>query len=582
MIVVSGAGIISAIGNNLEEFREALYHAQSGIRTVKYLDTTHREVLVGEVQLSNRELADRLGIPLRADSSRTVLLGAMALREAVQHAQLSETDVQHTALVSGTTVANMDCIERAYDGNNPPQIYGDCGRTTEEMAALVGDFAFLSTCSTACSSAANAFILGANLIRSGAYTRVVVGGSECLSRFHFNGFRSLQIMDTRPCRPFDATRAGLNLGEGAAFFVLEREDVALKRGIEPLALLSGWGNTADAFHQTASSENGEGAYLAMEKALARAHLAPEQIDYVNAHGTGTLNNDASESTALKRIFGERIPPFSSTKSMTGHTTSVAGAVEMMVCLLALRNHFLPSNLNFEHAADDTLAPITQTQFGVPLHHVLCNSFGFGGNDTALILSEYKRAPRATEEITQHPVFLKTVVRYADIAPEELPKLPPLVTRRLSGLLRRGLMTSLVALKRVGVEHPDAIIIGTADGCVVETANFLHSLYTDGEGCLSPTHFIQSTYNTLSSLISIHTKTHGYNSTYSHGKDSLKSALLDAMLQLQFGDISNALVGLHDEVNETAVVYFLDANATNALASISNIEDLDRICGYSSY
>ena len=178
--------------------------------------------------------------------------------------------------------------------------------------------------------------------------------------------------------------------------------------------------------------------------------------------------------------------------------------------------------------------------------------------------------------------MKTVVRYADIAPEELPKLPPLVTRRLSGLLRRGLMTSLVALKRVGVEHPDAIIIGTADGCVVETANFLHSLYTDGEGCLSPTHFIQSTYNTLSSLISIHTKTHGYNSTYSHGKDSLKSALLDAMLQLQFGDISNALVGLHDEANETAVVYFLDANATNALATISNIEDLDRICGYSSY
>ena len=162
MIVVSGAGIISAIGNNLEEFREALYHAQSGIRTVKYLDTTHREVLVGEVQLSNRELADRLGIPLRADLSRTVLLGAMALREAVQHAQLSKTDVQHTALVSGTTVANMDCIERAYDGNNPPQIYGDCGRTTEEMAALVGDFAFLSTCSTACSSAANAFILEAN------------------------------------------------------------------------------------------------------------------------------------------------------------------------------------------------------------------------------------------------------------------------------------------------------------------------------------------------------------------------------------------------------------------------------------
>ncbi len=578
MIVISGVGIISAIGNNLEEFRNALYEGKSGIRGVKYLDTTHQEALVGEVQLSNNELAERLGIALRAGLSRTVLLGAIALREAVQQARLRENELHTTALVSGTTVANMDCIERSYDGNNPPQIYGDCGKTTEEMAALVGDFAFLSTCSTACSSAANAFILGANLIRSGEYERVVVGGSECLSRFHFNGFRSLQILDSAPCRPFDATRAGLNLGEGAAFFVLEREDVALKRGIEPLALLSGWGNTADAFHQTASSENGEGAYLAMQKALSMSGLTPQQIDYVNAHGTGTINNDASESAALRRVFGEEIPPVSSTKSMTGHTTSVAGAVEMAVCLLALRNHFLPKNLNFENAAEDTIVPITETEFDIPLHHVLCNSFGFGGNDTALILSEYKQESRSTEEITKRPVFLKTVVRYADITPEELPKLPPLVTRRLSGLLRRGLMTSLVALKRVGVEHPDAIIIGTADGCVVETANFLRALHTEGEGCLSPTNFIQSTYNTLSSLISIHTKTHGYNSTYSHGKDSLKSALLDAMLQLQFGDINNALVGLHDEANETALVCVLEAEPTNAITTITNVEDLDRVCG----
>lgn len=578
MIVVSGVGIISAIGNNLEEFRQALYEGRSGIRRVKYLDTTHREALVGEVQLSNAELASLLQIPLRTDLSRTVLLGAIALREAVQKAKLTKDELRTTALVSGTTVANMDCIERSYDGNNPPQIYGDCGRTTEEIAALVGSFAFLSTCSTACSSAANAFILGANLIRSGEYTRVIVGGSECLSRFHFNGFRSLQILDSAPCRPFDSTRAGLNLGEGAAYFVLEREDVVLARGAEPLAILSGWGNTADAFHQTASSENGEGAYLAMEKALSRSGLIPEQIGYVNAHGTGTINNDASESVALKRVFGEVLPPVSSTKSMTGHTTSVAGAVEMVVSLLALRNNFLPKNLNFEKAGTDTIVPITQTKFDVPLHHVLCNSFGFGGNDTTLILSEYTKSDNTISWPAKRPVFLKAVIRYADIPTEELPKLPPLVTRRLSGVLRRGLLTSLVTLKQVGVEHPDAIIIGTADGCVVETANFLHALHTVGEGCLSPTNFIQSTYNTLSSLISIHTKTHGYNSTYSHGKDSLKSALLDAMLQLQFGDINNALVGLHDEANEMALVCFLDAEAANAIATITNVEDLDRICG----
>lgn len=582
MIVISGVGIISAVGNNLEEFRDALYEGKSGIRSVKYLATTHRDALLGEVQLSNTELAGRLGISWSPELSRTVLLGSLALREAIQHAALTPNDLRVTALVSGTTVANMDCVERVYDGKTSSHIYGNCGKTTEEMAALVGDFAFLTTCSTACSSAANAFVLGANLIRGGVYERVVVGGSECLSLFHFNGFRSLQILDSLPCRPFDATRAGLNLGEGAAFFVLEEEAVALARGVKPLAILAGWSNTTDAFHQTASSENGEGAYLAMQNALRKANLSPQQIDYINAHGTGTRNNDASESTAIRRVFGERIPPTSSTKSMTGHTTSAAGAIEMVVSLLALRDQFLPKNLNFEEAADDTIVPITTTLFDVPLHHVLCNSFGFGGNDTSLILSEYVKAGLTDKSILKRPVFLKTVVKFSDLTSDELPKLSPLVTRRLSGMLRRGLLTSLVVLKRVGIEHPDAIIVGTADGCVVETANFLEILHTDGEGCLSPTHFIQSTYNTLSSLISIHTKTHGYNSTYSQGKDSLKSALLDAMLQLQLGDIRNAIVGLHDEANETAYVFFLDVDPTDAIATIMNVKDLDNICGDYSY
>ena len=157
-----------------------------------------------------------------------------------------------------------------------------------------------------------------------------------------------------------------------------------RRGVTSLAVLSGFGNACDAFHQTASSEDGEGAFLAMGKALKMAGLKPEDIDYVNAHGTGTPNNDASESAALRRIFGDAMPPVSSTKAFTGHTTSASGSIEAVFCLLALQEGFIPANLNW---AEPDPACITPAAGGpARLRHILCNAFGFGGNDSSLILS----------------------------------------------------------------------------------------------------------------------------------------------------------------------------------------------------
>ena len=179
---------------------------------------------------------------------------------------------------------------------------------TDQIAAHFGEWGYVTTLSTACSSAANAFIPRSHCSsKVGAYDCVVVGGSEALSRFHYNGFRSLLILDPDSCRPFDSSRAGLNLGEGAAFVVLERESHALARGVQPLATLSGWGNACDAFHQTASSEEGIGAVLAMQAALRRAGLQPADIGYINAHGTGTPNNDASELAAVRSMFPTASP-----------------------------------------------------------------------------------------------------------------------------------------------------------------------------------------------------------------------------------------------------------------------------------
>jgi 3-oxoacyl-(acyl-carrier-protein) synthase len=240
--------------------------------------------------------------------------------------------------------------------------------------------------STACSSAANAIVTGANLIRSHQAQIAVVGGAECITRFHLGGFNALMILDHEQCRPFDATRAGLNLGEGAAYLVIETLDSALSRGATVLARLSGYGNACDAFHQTASSDAGDGAFLAMQKALAMARLQPADISYVNAHGTGTPNNDLSESRALQRLFGSQLPPVSSTKGMTGHTTSASGAVEAVISLLALRHQLLPVNVGWSQPMADGIAPVMNPTPTRPLEHVMCNSFGFGGNDTSLILS----------------------------------------------------------------------------------------------------------------------------------------------------------------------------------------------------
>lgn len=268
----------------------------------------------------------------------------------------------------------------------------DCGACTEMIADYFGIFSHVNTISTACSSAANAIILGAELLKSGRADIVVAGGSECITKFHLNGFNTLMILDSEPCKPFDAKRHGINLGEGAAYVVLEIEEHFNKRNTNfpSLGELKGYANTCDAFHQTASSPDGEGAYRAMKQALEIAELQPADIDYINAHGTGTENNDLTEGIAIMRIFGENIPPISSTKSFTGHATSAAGGLEAVISILALQHNFIPKNLNFsEKIPELSFTPINECNIHINsgLQHVLSNSFGFGGNNTSLIFSK---------------------------------------------------------------------------------------------------------------------------------------------------------------------------------------------------
>ncbi|MDR1273690.1 MAG: beta-ketoacyl-[acyl-carrier-protein] synthase family protein [Odoribacteraceae bacterium] len=391
-IFVTGAGVISAIGLGRQATLAALREGRDGIAPVRYLKTSRVEFPVGEVKFSNEEMCRLLGVPEAGVTTRTSLMGMIAAREALEQARLPGDGGERVALISGTTVGGMDKSEQYYldflenDSRNEYISAHDCGACTEMIADYFGLFSMVETISTACSSAANAIMTGALLLRAGRADVVVAGGSECITKFHLNGFNTLMILDREPCRPFDAGRAGLNLGEGAAYLVLESGASARRRGVVPLCRLSGYANASDAFHQTASSPGGDGAYLSMTGALATAGLAPGEIGYINAHGTGTVNNDLSEGLAIQRVFGERVPPVSSTKAFTGHATSAAGGVEAVISILALRHGFIPPNLRFSTPMPELSFAPAAGGSAAP-RHVLSNSFGFGGNDTSLIFSK---------------------------------------------------------------------------------------------------------------------------------------------------------------------------------------------------
>lgn len=385
-IAVCGIGIISAIGNGAAETLAGLQAGHSGIGKLTLFDSAV-DVPAGEVPYDNRALKRLLGIPEQQTRSRTALLGMAAAGQAVADAAIPAA--ARVALISGTSVGGMDLTEDFYrdfrlDGSKG-RLRGvaghDCADSTRQIARHCGIGGYTATVSTACSSAANAIITGALLLENGMADYVVAGGTDALCRFTLNGFNALAILDAEPCRPFDATRAGLNLGEGAGYVVLTRE----VPGIRSYCRLAGYANANDAHHQTASSQTGEGAYRAMAGALTRSGL--ERVDYINVHGTGTPNNDMTEGTALRRLFGDRVPPFSSTKGCTGHALAAAGGIEAVLSVLALEHGLRYGNLGFTEPIPELgLRPVTRTE-RARVRSVLSNSFGFGGNCCSLLFAK---------------------------------------------------------------------------------------------------------------------------------------------------------------------------------------------------
>ena len=422
-VAIAGMGVISAIGKDVAEALDAFEQGVAGMGEVRYLDTIHRGRLpVAEVKADNETLARMAGgdataahAGIAASVSRTALLSLIAAREALDRAAIPDFARWRTGFISANTVGGMDRTERFYPefledpkrGRLRDVVLHECGSITEWVADRLGIRHFQSTISTACSSSANAIGFGARMIRQGLLDVVVAGGTDALTKFTLNGFNSLMILDSHFCKPFDNDRMGLNLGEGAGYLVLVSDRVAATLGGAPSAgrrtagtsngavptagtgcVLSGFANANDAYHQTASSPDGRGSWLAMKGALERAGLVPADIDYINLHGTGTQNNDLAEGTAIRRLFEPVYPLMSSTKSFTGHTLGASGGIEAVFSVLALMHGLVYPNLRFETPMSELpFMPATEFLKGQPLRHVLSNSFGFGGNCTSLIFSK---------------------------------------------------------------------------------------------------------------------------------------------------------------------------------------------------
>jgi 3-oxoacyl-(acyl-carrier-protein) synthase len=391
-VFVTGMGIISPIGDNVTDNRRALIAGQQGISILSQFPSRFAGQLhCGEIKTSTESLRQKLGVT-QPGITRTSLLALHAFKESIRDAQLSEDELTSpgTALIGASTVGGMCLTDELYrDANNHDNKGSeyiasyDNSSVTLFLQKQYDTGGITNTINTACSSSANAIMYGARLIQEGFADRAIVGGADSLAKFTINGFNSLFILSSDPCTPFDKNRKGLNLGEGAAFIVLEK-DIKNKK---VYAELTGFGNSNDSFHASSISDEGEGPYLCMQRALQIAGLKPEDISLINAHGTATENNDETESRAMIRLF-DQPPPFLSTKSYTGHTLGAAGAIEAIYSILKLHHQEMYPSVRFKEAIPSTgLIPSLEYK-QLAVQHVMSNSFGFGGNCTSLIFSKF--------------------------------------------------------------------------------------------------------------------------------------------------------------------------------------------------
>jgi 3-oxoacyl-[acyl-carrier-protein] synthase II len=392
-VAVVAAGVVSPLGFGVRETLDSLRESRDCVTSVTRFSVAQCRCKTAGQVIDDRLLASR-GEPPR---SRRLHRASHMMIEALKEVLTQEPQFKPELTVIGTTSGGMSYGEHYYrtlrqagDLRHAPTWIANYPAQKPVIDAQES-FGISSPCqviANACASGTNAIGHAFECVRSGLYQRVLAGGYDALSEMVFVGFDSLQASTPEKCRPFDRHRTGMVLGEGAAILALENLESANGRGAPILAEIIGYGISTDNFHITQPNPSGIGPRQAMERALANANASGKEVDYINAHGTATVFNDAAEGKAIRTLFNG--VPVSSTKSMMGHSLGAAGAIEAIVCLLALQHQFLPSNINFRESDDDLDLNIVANEARPALvRTVLSNSFGFGGTNASILMRKFK-------------------------------------------------------------------------------------------------------------------------------------------------------------------------------------------------
>lgn len=396
-VVITGMGIFCSIGKDVREFFQSLREGRTGIGPITLFDTSKYPSKIGaeirdyrpEGFFKKKELK-RL--------SRTDQFALIAAEEAVKNSGINSYASEEVGICLGAGAGGMFEAESYHrevllKGKSKPSLILSFipSFTTNRVAERFRFSGPLATITTACSSSATSIGYGTDLIRNGKAKAVLCGGSDALSELTFGGFNSLRATDPSPCKPFDKKRAGMSLGEGAAVLILEELDEAMKRGARIYAEFLGYGIGGEAYHITAPEPTGMMEARIMGKALEESGIKPSEVDYINAHGTGTPLNDKVETLSIKRVFGERAYsiPVSSIKSMVGHCLGSAGVIEAVASILSILHGFIPPTINHQEGDEDCdldYVPGKSREGNVKV--VLSNSFAFGGNCTSLVFGKH--------------------------------------------------------------------------------------------------------------------------------------------------------------------------------------------------
>lgn len=566
-VFVSGIGIISPLGQGYVETKNSVKAGKSGIKPVSIFPVPGNPLPAGEISFHQSD-----NLP------RTHALALIAALEAIKDA-VNPPD----AIVLGSTTGGMPLTETLIKEKNfNPDLYKyhSTGSIAEYIAEKIRCNGIILSVSTACSSGALAIKIALEMLRSGSARSVLAGGADALCRLTYHGFNSLQLIDPNGPHPLDIARKGMAVAEGAAMLLLTAHD-------DPppgdMAEILGAGLSCDAYHPASPHPEGKGAANAMLAALADSGISPSGIDYINLHGTGTIDNDLSEAKAVRSVFGEKVPYVSSTKGAFGHSLAASGAIEAAVAVMCIADGIIPANTGCS-VTDPALGiePVGAVVTNVKVDTVLSNSFGFGGNNAAVVIGKVKNDGRTAKHSERKPLailgnacvtgagnLIETMeaIKHSgkcagkvDIekASEILPKSK---IRRLKRLPRMTLALAEQAFKTGGEKKPSAIYFGTGWGALSETYEFLDKLFESGEQFPSPTDFIGSVHNAPAGQAAMWYGAEGANVTATGGDYSFEQALFCASMLSRGSNDPFMLIGADEHHDVLSVVLDRSVKAT---------------------